>query len=90
MLYEGYRRLYLASIKDVLTHFKNDIGMMVNMSKSTFTAVGLSQDEHSYAQSLFPFQLTSPIDVGLKYLGSYIKTNDYKRWSGIGCRKTLK
>lgn len=54
---------------------------MVNIQKSTVYFSGLEDEEARLISQLFPYQQTD-VQEGLKYLGFYLKPNDYdtKDW----------
>lgn len=64
-------------IKEVLNFFDKSTRMMVNIHKSSLSLFGLSRYELTQAHILFPFQSLDS-EARLKYLGFYLKPNDYK------------
>ena len=52
--------------------------MVVNTQKLTLTTTLLNEYEEHWYETIFPFE-PRPLDVGLKYLGFYLKPNGYKK-----------
>eukprot|EP00253_Pinus_taeda_P008313 PITA_08313 len=56
----------------ILALFSQATGMQVNRAKSTITMTRTSVNEAQHALQAFPFSI-HPIDIGLKYLGFWLK-----------------
>ena len=52
--------------------------MEINFGKSTLTTHLLSEEEWQVVLKFFPFN-TGSLEGGLKYLGFYLKPNDYQK-----------
>ena len=52
--------------------------MNIKFGKSTVTTHLLNKDEEQELLTLFPFNIER-LDEGLKYLGFFLKSNDYKK-----------
>ena len=50
--------------------------MVVNMEKSNLILNEFSDDMIQRAREIVPFQIT-PVEVGFKYLGFFLKPNNY-------------
>jgi hypothetical protein len=63
-------------ISDLLKVFQNSTGLQINEGKSTFFSAGMEETDLLQYKDLFPFGFES-IDLGLKYLGYFLKPNCY-------------
>jgi hypothetical protein len=52
--------------------------MVINIDKSMISLWGISEEKNYFAH-LFPFQMTE-LEQGLKYLGFFLKPNQYKKY----------
>lgn len=66
-----------SALQHVFELFQKETCMIINIHKSTLTAVGCSQLEVQYTLRHFPFAL-QPLEDGLKYLGFRLKPSGYK------------
>jgi hypothetical protein len=57
------------------------MGMKVNVGKYSISCMGTSEEDMRFFTQLFPYQVVD-LNKGIKYLGFYIKPNDYgvKDW----------
>ena len=58
--------------------FRKVTGMMINASKSCLVINMVQEEDLQYMIDKFPFQ-SHNFDDGIKYLGFYLKPNDYKK-----------
>ena len=71
----------LNTLAEILPLFSYTTGMEINERKSTFTTHRLDAAEVGHVAHCFPF-IKVPLEDGLKYLGFYLKPNNYlkKDW----------
>ena len=72
------------TILDILVLFATATGMEINADKSTLSTHKLGAEESRHVSTTFPFQ-REDLDGGLKYLGFFLKPNDYlkKDWKWL-------
>ena len=63
----------LNTISDILEFFSKDIGMEINIGKSTLSTHLMSDEYLQVITGIFPFMLEG-LDSGLKYLGFFCIT----------------
>ena len=61
-----------------ITLFKVTTGMQINLQKSTLSLIHLRAPDMRYMSTIFPVPATNILE-GLKYLGFYLKPNDYRK-----------
>jgi hypothetical protein len=66
------------TLKNILILFSKETGMEINEGKSSLTTNMLTKEEHLAFRKHFPFE-ENKLDDGLKYLGFFLKPNDYKK-----------
>ena len=63
--------------KFILVLFSSNLGMMMSEQKSFCISGNLSMDMVEALKSIFPYKFI-PLDQGFKYLGYFLKENDYR------------
>ena len=66
------------TILGILDLFSSATGMDINAGKSTMSTHRLHADELRHITDTFPYRLET-LDGGLKYLGFFLKPNDYQK-----------
>jgi hypothetical protein len=66
------------TLKNILLLFSKATGMKINEGKSSLTTNLLSEEECQTLRIFFPFE-EKKLDDGLKYLGFFLKPNDYRK-----------
>ena len=66
----------LNTLSDILKLFSKATGMEINIGKSTLSTHLLSDEEMQEYSDFFPYRMGS-LDGGMKYLGFYLKHNEY-------------
>lgn len=70
-----------SAYKEILDLFSSVIGVVVKDNKSNFLEFDLEESIKDQIQGMLPFEIKN-VDVGFKYLGFYLKPNNYfkKYW----------
>ena len=66
-----------ATFLEIISLFFSPIGMEVSSNKSIFLKNVPSKDTFAQIGALFPYKVEK-VEVGFKYLGYFLKPNNYK------------
>eukprot|EP00253_Pinus_taeda_P036521 PITA_36521 len=78
LIFTNTEHIEIKELKSILDLFLKATGMQINHRKSQLIMTGLAVQERGRLHSVLPFQ-PSTLELPFKYLGFWLKPNDYKK-----------